>query len=253
MIPAGASIGVHPQIREAGDLLVRLGYVTPVECKLITDLAPRPGGSGAAPRLGGILVSAGHILADQLAEALDRMRTTGRRLGEELTVAGNVTEQCVAYALRLQRWVLAVALIAALMPAASTFVEIADAAQAQMAVTATVVDTASMRMQHQAQKLDITAQDVQRGYVEVHAGSSFEIGSKAGYILDFQPVGDVFRSVTLTGIDGTFAFGPGGGVVVQSRSVGGAVTVTLGYRFELAQGVAPGSYSWPLLLSVLPL
>ena len=59
-----------------------------------TDPVAAPVHAGSAsdrsPKLGEILVAQGKITPQQLAVALDRQKTSGRRLGEELVKAGFV-------------------------------------------------------------------------------------------------------------------------------------------------------------------
>src|SRR5271170_3333675 len=61
------------------------------------------GAADRAPKLGEILVAQGKITPQQLAIALERQRTSGRRLGEELIKAGYVQRAVVSRALRIQR------------------------------------------------------------------------------------------------------------------------------------------------------
>ena len=58
---------------------------------------------GQPPKLGEILVAQGKITQEQLALALERQKTSGRRLGEELIKAGFVKRAVVSQALRVQR------------------------------------------------------------------------------------------------------------------------------------------------------
>ncbi len=55
------------------------------------------------PRLGELLIAQGKLTLDQLAIALDRQKTSGRRLGEELIKAGYVQRAVVSRAMRIQR------------------------------------------------------------------------------------------------------------------------------------------------------
>src|SRR2546430_17677218 len=64
---------------------------------------PIQGGEQPAPKLGEILVAQGKITQEQLAIALERQKTSGRRLGEELVKAGFVKRSVVSRALRIQR------------------------------------------------------------------------------------------------------------------------------------------------------
>lgn len=122
-----------------------------------------------------------------------------------------------------------------------------------MTVTATVVDTVSFRAVHQAQSLLITAQDVERGYVEVRGGSRFEIRHNGPCAFEFNGVSNIFRSVRISGPAGTAEFGSDGGTLLQKSAGNGLSNVAVNYRFQLAPGVSAGAYNWPLSLTVLPM
>ena len=122
-----------------------------------------------------------------------------------------------------------------------------------MTVTATVVDTVSIRSVHQAQSLVVTAQDVERGYVDVSGGSRFEIRYKGARLLEFRPVGDIFRSVKVSGLEWSAEFGSDGGTMLQKSSGDATASVAINYRFHFAPGISAGAYPWPLLLTVLPM
>lgn len=122
-----------------------------------------------------------------------------------------------------------------------------------MSVTATVVDTVAIRTVHQAQRLVISARDIERGYVEVAAGSRLELQHKGPYLLEFRSLGEIFRAVKVSGLAGGAEFGTEGGTVLQMAAGTGATSVTMSYRFQLASGIRAGAYPWPLLLTVLPM
>ena len=206
-------------------------------------------------RLGAILVATGRISERQLEEALARKRDSGRRIGEELVAAGHVSNALVDRALALQRRLVFAASLAALSPINALTVGTTAAAEARafMAVTATVVDTVSIRSVHQERTLTITAQDVARGYVDVPAASRLEINNRRPCLFEFRAVGNVFRSVRVSGVQGSVEFGADGGTLLQSTGASGVAKVEVGYRFELAAGVRPGAHAWPLALTVLPL
>lgn len=212
---------------------------TTVERDVVPESQRAQRGDLVAPanlQLGEILVATGAVSASQLAAALARKRLTGRRLGEELVAAGHLPGHRLAPALTLQRRLAIAALCSALIPAARD----ADAAQtrAYLAVSATIVDTVSIRALYQAASLIVTAQDIERGYVDVPAGSRFEIRNKGACLFEFRPVADIFKSVTVSGVDGAAELGAGGGTLLQ-RPGGGAVGVS--YRFALASGLRPAS------------
>src|SRR5438105_5316471 len=105
---------------------------------VVSKAAPAPGTAPqAAPKLGEILVAQGKITQEQLTIALERQKTTGRRLGEELVKAGFVKRAVVSRALRIQRRIVFGAMT---MLAATTIVPDGNTAavQSQIAVTAFV-------------------------------------------------------------------------------------------------------------------
>jgi hypothetical protein len=204
-----------------------------------------------APRLGEILVARGEISSEQLTQALARKQLTGRRIGEELVAAGHLSRERLAPALSLQRRIAMAAVLAALLPSRVLVGDVEAAqARAQMTVSANVVDTVSVRAVHQAQDLVVTPTDVARGYVEAPAASQLEIGSKGPWLLEFRPVGNLFKRVKVSGFDGAGEFGPAGGAMLVKPAVG---TQSMNYRFDLAPGTAPGAYRWPLALTLLPM
>ena len=207
--------------------------------------------NGERPRLGEILVATGEISQGDLTAALERKRSSGRKIGDELIAAGLLSADRVRKALAIQRRLMIAALLAALFSPGES--EAADV-RALMTVSATVVDTVSIRTVHQAENLVITAQDIERGYVEVPAASRFDIRNKGPSLFEVRPLNPLFKSVRVTGPEGTAEFGAAGGTMMQ-RSLGnaGAVSVSLGYRFELASGITPGAYKWPVSLTVMPM
>ena len=85
--------GFSWQRENLGDVMVRLGYLTPAEHEIVSKAWRNGDTPTARLPLGEILVAAGHISEDQVAEALDRMRVTGRRFGKELVAAGHLSHE----------------------------------------------------------------------------------------------------------------------------------------------------------------
>jgi hypothetical protein len=208
------------------------------------------------PRLGEILLATGKISERQLQEALRRKRESGRRIGEELVASGSVSKDLIDRALAVQRRLVLAASLAALSPINAFVAGEAAAAEgrAYMTVTATVVDTVTVRPVHQERTLTVTAQDVDRGYVDVQGASRVEIRNSRPCLFEFRPLADnVFRSVRVSGVQGTAEFGAEGATLLQTGFANAGKMVDIGSRFELAPGVRPGSYAWPVALTVLPL
>ena len=205
--------------------------------------------------LGNILVANGQITRAQLESALLGQASTGRRLGEELISACHASKEQIKSGLLLQKRLVACALaITVGLAPLVTMVPAAEAAQTSAAiqVSARVVASARMRTAHQATQLRITAADVARGYAEAPAASRFSVAtnSRSGYLLEFHPVGDVFESVHVGGLGSTVQLGSDGGAIVQRGLQPPDLTHELSFRFTLRPGAQPGSYPWPLQLSV---
>jgi hypothetical protein len=123
--------------------------------------------------------------------------------------------------------------------------------QATMAVSATVVARAVLTVDYQSPTLTITEGDISRGYVDVPAASRVTVRCNAlgGYVLTFEGSADFFRQVRVTGLPTEAVIGGHGGWLPQPYSRN-ATAMDLSYRFILGEGARPGTYGWPLALSV---
>lgn len=128
----------------------------------------------------------------------------------------------------------------------------AEAHTTKVIVMARIATFFRMQFEHQTASLTVTAQDVERGYVEVPAASSFSIvtNTQDGIVVDFRPRNDVFRSVVVTGLQNSFEIGAQGGSALHNLPHGRTTFHQLGFRFTLRPDVLPGAYPWPLEISV---
>jgi hypothetical protein len=139
--------------------------------------------------------------------------------------------------------------------AATTVSPDTDAAQVgQLVVSAYVPPRVVSQVEQQQGALTITAADVARGYVEVPMGSRLRVTSNdpAGFVIDVFPRLPIFTAVAVrvSTRDGSARLGPDGGGIVEHRHRGRNVPLELSYRFELPDNVQPGTYAWPLAISV---
>ncbi|OYU44992.1 MAG: hypothetical protein CFE44_09895 [Burkholderiales bacterium PBB4] len=201
--------------------------------------------------LGNVLVAHGDITRQQLEDALIRQAGSGYRLGVELIIAGHASRQQIDEGLLRQRKVIAYALAVSAGFSALVHPPAWAKPVAAIAVSATVVARASLRSEHQETLITVTEGDVASGYVEVAVGSRFVVqtNSRAGYLLEFFPVGHLFGTVSVVGLAQTVQLASEGGVVAQ-RGPMALGHYELGYRFALQPGVNAGIYPWPLHLSV---
>ena len=131
----------------------------------------------------------------------------------------------------------------------------ADTTSTAITVGATVQPVASYRTLSEQTQLQITREDVARGFVELPRATQLEIrsNSRAGYVLNVQPLSALIIRVEVLGFGSDIALDADGGSIVQHWTKPSAATVTVGYRFHLSAEATPGTYPWPLRLVVAPL
>lgn len=242
-----------------GDVLVRKHLLSDRELQVALEFQKYQAGevpSSNKLRLGEILVANGEITREQLNEALARQRKSGNRLGDELIEAGHLKPRQVQRWLAVQHHLVTAALVAALA-VVSTYPADAQAGSksASVAVSAVVLPKAVALVAYQAAQLNVTADDVARGYIDVPSGSRLVLKttSRSGVMIDVHPRLDIFQSVQIQAPAGTVEIGPNGGTLVERVSGIGGAPVELTYRFRLAEHVRPGVYAWPLALEVRPI
>ena len=245
-----------------GEIAVREGWLQPgqLERALRFQQAQAERGRVSAKlSLGELLVATGDISRAQLDDALARQRGSGKLLGSELVDAGVLRPSRLASGLRLQRSLVALAMSVTLAIGAVAFVPAAQAAgsSAQVGVGATVLRHVSLRVLQLPETIQITAADIQRGYVDVSVPSRLEIrsNSPSGFMLSIESQADFARGTEVRGVGGTTSFGRFGGVLmVKGADSGGMHTtpVQLSFRVLLSDEARPGQHAWPLQISVLP-
>jgi hypothetical protein len=203
-------------------------------------------------RLGRILVSQGCISDADLEQALERQNASGRALGEELVAAGRLTEEALRLGLETQRRLVTGALVAALVTVGPGALVPAHAAQSVSRTVQFVIKVPPMvrvKMRNQPASLEVTARDVERGYVERAGASLLEVTSNTPWQIHFRPSGEVIRTARVSGLAGEVLVGPEGGSRSNLLAARQMSAFELSYRFELAPGAQPGTYPWPLVMS----
>lgn len=247
-----------------GAVLIRLSLLNEQELNAVLAFQRHQGSEAPAStvfRLGEILVSTEQITRQQLDEVLARQKKSKKKIGELLIEAGHAQPHQIDYGLKLQQKLVTAALIAALSMATVVGVQKSFAGSSagfssstKISMSATVLERTRMQILHQAQELVITNADIMRGFVEVPAASRVMVKSNnpAGYLLAFEVMSGpdaVFNSVNVVVGGRDVQLSTNGGWIPQPYIRGG-VTMDLSYRFALAKGVQPGTYSWPLMVSV---
>jgi hypothetical protein len=250
-----------------GEILVRRGALT--RGQLDAVLAFQKCQAGEAPssvrfRLGEILVATGRITRDQLDAVLARQKLTKKNIGDLLVESGAVEPRHVARGLRLQEMLVTAALVAVLSLADVAFAQEMPgggtrpaSGSARIRVTATVPSRATVRVLRQVKTLVVTPEDVARGYVDAPAASRIEVrnNNRGGCLLVFEGIAGPdapFGRISVRGFERDVEIGPGGGFVPHPYAPA-PVTAELSYRFSLDRDARPGTYPWPLQVSVRPM
>lgn len=123
---------------------------------------------------------------------------------------------------------------------------------AKLTVMARIATFFRMQIENQAAVLTVTARDIERGYVDVPAASSFSVVTNVqdGFLIDFRPRGDLFRSVRIMGLQNPLEIGADGGTALNNAPHGRTTFHQLHYQFTLRPDMQPGNYPWPLQISV---
>jgi hypothetical protein len=243
--------------RKLGEILINRSSLTMPERDVVLEFQRRQAGQSPTDGklyLGNLLVATRQITLQQLVDALKWQADHGGQLGAALVARGHATERQVTHGLSLQRKLIVVALIAAMSLVSASAVQNAYAGPqtTKLTVMAKIATFFRMQVDYQVAALTITARDIERGYVEAPAASNFSVitNTQDGFVIDFRPRSDVFRSVLVTGLQSPIEIGAQGGIAAQNVPHGRTTFHQLGYRFVLRPDLQPGSYLWPLEISV---
>ena len=154
----------------------------------------------------------------------------------------------------LQNNLIRAALIAAVALASVHASQVPDAAAGSFStvirMNAIVLARTQLKPLRQPAMLVVTEADVQRGYIEVSGASLFEIwnNNPAGCVLTFESNDFPFREADVTVMGRKIIIYPSGGMIFMP--VRGRQQIALDYRFVLTTEAQPGTYAWPLSVSV---
>lgn len=129
-----------------------------------------------------------------------------------------------------------------------------ESASGQLVVGARVAPHIRWQVREEPAFLEITEEDIARGFVEVTAARlRVQTNDPAGFIVMAKVSGDQFASGAVTGLEQPISVGAGGGFL-QLPFRGTAVLETeLRWRLPLSNQASAGSYPWPLRITLHPL
>lgn len=126
--------------------------------------------------------------------------------------------------------------------------------RAALNIAVTVPPVSRLEVVSQPASLQISAQDLQRGYVDLNAPTVVNVYSNArdGFSLEVLPMSPVIQAIAVHGLDSEANLGAAGGRIVERWERPQATALSLTYRLTLAPGASPGTYPWPLHLAIGP-
>jgi hypothetical protein len=133
----------------------------------------------------------------------------------------------------------------------------AHAAQSrtQMGVSATVLPMARMQVTSAPADIQISADDLRRGYIDVRQPTALVVNSNSpdGFALELMTLSPMVSALIVNGMESDQILGAEGGTLIQRWQRPQAMRVMLRFRLLLAPGLNVGRYGWPVKLGVRPL
>ena len=122
-------------------------------------------------------------------------------------------------------------------------------------MSVTVQSVAQIEHESAPNSLQISAADLQRGFIDVGQPTQFTVRSNSpnGFELEVLTVAPLLSSMIVAGLNSDLELGAEGGTIVQRWQKPQSVNLSLKFRFALAPGLTAGNYPWPVRLAVRPL
>jgi hypothetical protein len=127
-------------------------------------------------------------------------------------------------------------------------------AKAVVGLVVSIPRVLSLQLLDHPGSVTLSEQDVVRGEIVVR-GTRLDIAAnqRTGYVLRAELVNQAFSGLEIAGLERAL-HSDGGPVVLPMRSTAGrprSEPLPVEYRLLLAAGTRPGTYAWPVALSVL--
>ena len=110
--------------------------------------------------------------------------------------------------------------------------------------------TAELRVTCAATTVDVTATDIERGFVDVPLAWCVQVRANTPYAVSFTAHASWFRSALLRGLPSAVEVRDGSGQFEETHPSGSSVQRRLGVTFHLVAGTVPGRYAWPLSIAL---
>ena len=256
----------HQQTGEnLGDVLLRLGFITRSELDAVLKFQQyqeTKAETSGQLKLGELLITTKQISRDQLEDALFRQKVSREKIGDILVKAGHIKPHQLSSGLKLQSKLLTAVLVAVLslapwsnIQSSESFPQDTAPGSISIAATGQIQSHTALKVVSQDSELIVTYADILRGYVDIPFATHIEIRNEnlAGYLIVFNGVGGPFKEVVVKGLGREAQISSSGGWVSQPYNGRDPVMIELSYRFMLSEDAQPGTYAWPLTISVSPI
>ena len=156
----------------------------------------------------------------------------------------------MVWPLRWQRLMRSLAALSVLLLVAGPPLQ-GEAASGQVVVGARVAPHVRWQVSDEPARLEITAEDIARGFVEVPAASlRVQTNDPAGFVVVARIADDRFGSGVLTGLERPISIAAGGGFLHAPFRGTAVVETDLRWRLPLSDRLPAGSYAWPLRVTL---
>lgn len=113
-----------------------------------------------------------------------------------------------------------------------------------------IVPMAKMRVLAQAPSVQVDWSDLVSGFVDAECAIHIELRSNARCRIAFRPTAAWFNGAHVYGFPRAIDIGPEGGAFVRPLERQRLSLYRLSFRFELRTDTLPGTYRWPLAVSL---
>ncbi len=126
--------------------------------------------------------------------------------------------------------------------------------RATLSVAVVVPPVSRLEIVSQSSTVQITAQDLQRGYLDLAEPTVLNVYSndREGFALEVLPMSPAIQAIAVHGLGPEADLGAQGGRIVERWVRPQATRLSLTFRLALAPNTVPGIYPWPLHLDIGP-
>lgn len=202
-------------------------------------------------------LNAGSLIEDFLKNTLKRESRSGdwsdRAMGCSKRFCSGLVHPLSALVTRVMPVFVAVSfLLPFFVPASVAAASSTHSQKARLQVSAKVLPFVTLRVDNRLQMLEVTEEDIARGYVDLAQVTSLQVrtNSRKGCSLQFENYDSAISRVEVHGLNRPVTF-QGSGAVEPLAMDAMETNLRLSYRFTFSEKVRAGVYPWPLTVAIL--